>query len=436
MLAHSIPFSLDHPADFFAQFAAAPAVFALRGADQSAEPYVSKTANLRKRLQRLLAPPESQSKRLNLRERTATIAYSLTGSDFESVLLLYQTLRQEFPETYQKRLRLRPAPVVRFNLENEYPRAYVTTRIGKMSGRSLYYGPFRSRAVAEKFLHDSLDLFKMRRCTFDLNPDPSFPGCVYSEMKMCLAPCFKGCTDEAYAVEVARVQEYFDSGGQSLLRELEAERERLSAELDFEAAAAQHAKIAKIKGILSACDDICGRLDRFDAVILQPAAEGKSISLFRFHGGELLGPALVAMESESAEQGHVEAEGVESHGADSRNKEPDTPKSEDQQSATDSDNSSQPTSTEPLSAQTLDRRIRAALESLEATGSSSAQRLGQELAILKRWYYRTHKVGEIFFANDKGELPLRRIARGATRVHRGEKEAPLLAQAEQRPLTN
>ncbi|HEY2914002.1 MAG TPA: excinuclease ABC subunit C, partial [Candidatus Angelobacter sp.] len=138
MLAYSIPFSLDHPADFFAQFALMPAVFALRGTDKAAEPYVSKTANLRKRLQRLLAPPESQSKRLNLRERTATIEYSLTGSDFESVLLLYQTLRQEFPDTYQKRLRLRPAPVVRLNLENEYPRAYVTTRIGKFGGRSLY----------------------------------------------------------------------------------------------------------------------------------------------------------------------------------------------------------------------------------------------------------------------------------------------------------
>ena len=87
LLTHSIPFSTDHPADFFAQFAAAPAVFALRGGDEAAEPYVSKTANLRKRLQRLLAPPESQSKRLNLRERSSTIEYSLTGSDFESVLL-------------------------------------------------------------------------------------------------------------------------------------------------------------------------------------------------------------------------------------------------------------------------------------------------------------------------------------------------------------
>ena len=416
MLTNSIPFSPDHATEFFAQFPAVPAVFSLRGSDASAEPYVSKTANFRKRLQRLLAPPESQSKRLNLRERTATIEYSLTGSDFESVLLLYQTLRQEFPDTYQKRLRLRPAPVIRLNLENEYPRAYVTTRIGKLGGRALYYGPFRSRAVADKFLNDSLDLFKMRRCTFDLNPDPTFPGCVYSEMKMCLAPCFKGCTDEAYAVEVARVQEYFDSGGQSLLRELESERERLSAELDFEGAAAQHAKVAKIKSILSACDDICGRLDRLDAVILQPSAETNSVALFRFHGGELVGPQPVAMESEGIELEKKESESRES---------------EQQTTTVQAPDQTQAPQPEPLSAQALDSRIRAALESLAPAGNSSGQRFGQELAILKRWYYRTYKVGEIFFANDRGELPLRRIARGATRVYRGEKVAPVLPQIEQ-----
>jgi len=337
--------------------------------------------------------------------------------------LLYQTLRQEFPDTYQKRLRLRPAPVIRLNLENEYPRAYVSTRIGKLGGRSPYYGPFRSRFVADKFLNDSLDLFKMRRCTFDLNPDPSFPGCVYSEMKMCLAPCFKGCTDEAYAAEVARVQEYFDSGGQSLLRELEAERERLSAELDFEAAAAQHTKVAKVKAILSACDDICGRLDRFDAVIIQPSAEAKCVAIFRFHRGELLGPSPVSMESDP-----TGTEGIESEKKESENRE-----SEQQTTAIQDPGQTQAPQPEPLSAQALDSRIRAALESLMTSGSPSAQRFGQELAILKRWYYRTHKVGEIFFANDRGELPLRRIARGATRVCRGEKEAPLTPAKESQP---
>src|SRR6185437_8881722 len=295
MFGNSIPFLLDHPADFFAQFPAAPAVFALRGNDEGAEPYVSKTANLRRRLQRLLAPAGSQSKRLNLRERVAQIEYSLTGSDFESMLLLYRMLRQEFPKTYQKRLRLHAPALIRLNLENAYPRAYVTNKLG-LSSKSIYYGPFRSRAVAEKFMNDSLDLFKIRRCTFELHPDPAFPGCVYSEMKMCLAPCFKGCTDEAYATEVARVQAFFDSGGESLLKELEAERERLSGAMEFEAAAHQHAKITKLRSILAACDEICGRLDQLDAAIIQPSAVAGSVALFRFREGTFAGPHHVSVE--------------------------------------------------------------------------------------------------------------------------------------------
>ena len=356
-------------------------MFVLRGADKTAEPYVSKSVNLRKRLQRLLAPPETQSKRLNLRERVATIEYTLTGSDFESVLLLYKTLRREFPKTYQKRLRLHSAPIIKFNLDNEYPRAYVTTRIGRLNGRSTYYGPFRSRMVAEKFLNDSLDLFKMRRCTFDLNPDPKFPGCVYSEMKMCLAPCFKGCTDLEYAAEVDRVKAFLDSCGQSLIQELAAERERLSAALDFEAAAQQHAKVEKVKGIVSSADEIYQRLERLDAVVIQPSLEQKSVALFRFNKGELAGPEHFVAESDDASQ-------------------------------------------------SMESRLRPVLEKLEPGEARSGQQFIEELAILKRWYYRSHKVGEIVFAKADGQMPMRKLGNAVGRVYRGIREEPATARAD------
>ena len=164
-----------------------------------------------------------------MRDRVRWIEYSPTGSDFESGFLLYQLLRSAFRKTYSNRLRLRFAPLVKLHLENEFPRASVTVRLGRLNGRNVYYGPFPSRTVAEKFASDSLDFFKMRRCVDDLHPDPMFPGCIYSEMKMCLAPCFKGCSDEEYHAEVARVQAYFDSGGESLVREISTRtRYRLS----------------------------------------------------------------------------------------------------------------------------------------------------------------------------------------------------------------
>jgi hypothetical protein len=45
----------------------------------------------------------------------------------------------------------------------------------------------------------------------------------------------------------------------------------------------------------------------------------------------------------------------------------------------------------------------------------------EHLVLLKRWYYRSSRTGEIFVVDDKGALPMRRVVRGVARVYRGEK---------------
>ena len=269
VLTERLEFRPDADTEVFSAVAAAPAVFLLRGADANSEPYVSKTANLRRRLQRLLSVPEERTKRLNLRERVRWIEYTLTGSDFESGFVLYQAVRAAFPKTYSNRLRLRFAPLVKLHLENDFPRASITTRLGRISSKNVYYGPFASRQAAEKFMNDALDFFKMRRCVEDLHPDPKFPGCVYSEMKMCLAPCFRGCTDDEYRAEVVRVESFLDSRGESLKRQMAAERDDASSKMEFEAAAAIHVQLDKLAPVLQQLPEFVRRIDQSHAVIVQ-----------------------------------------------------------------------------------------------------------------------------------------------------------------------
>lgn len=123
MLANRLEFAPDRDAEVYSAIPASPAVFLLRGADLNSEPYISKTANLRRRIQRLLGPRLEASRGLNLRNRVAAIEYTSTGSDFESGFLLYQLLRSAFPKTYSGRLRLRFAPVIKLHLENQFPRS-------------------------------------------------------------------------------------------------------------------------------------------------------------------------------------------------------------------------------------------------------------------------------------------------------------------------
>jgi excinuclease ABC subunit C len=390
VLATRLEFDPAQDAEFFAAVPASAGVFLLRGDDPQSEPYVSKTANLRRRLQRLLGPPTEFSKKLNLRDRVRRVEFTPTGSDFESGFLLYQILRATFPKTYASRLRLRPAPVVKLHMENAYPRASVTTRIGRLNGKALYYGPFFSRTAAEKFVNDSLDAFKMRRCVDDLHPDPQFPGCIYSEMKMCLAPCFKGCTDAAYADEVVRVQAYFDSGGDSLVREISAAREQASVDLEFERAAELHARLDKLKPVLAQLPETVRRIDQLAGVMVQPCAFFGCVALLRIDAGCIAGP--VAFSIQPAD--HAKSQSMES-------------------------------------------RIHNALATIEpAVSHSSAERI-EHLAILKRWFYRGTRVGEIFLADRNGELPFRRIVRGISRVFRGEtSESSEPAQGQRPPDLN
>lgn len=380
-----MPFSLEQDEDFFAALPAGPAVFLLRG---DGEPYVSKSANLRRRLTRLLGRPREQSKRLNLRDRVREIEFTATGSDFESQFLLYQLLRSTFPKTYSARLRLRFAPLIKLHLENEYPRASVTRRLGPLNWKNLYYGPFPSRAAAEKFASDALDFFKMRRCVDDLHPDPAFPGCVYSEMKMCLAPCFKGCTDSEYHAEVARVQTFFDTSRDSLARELAEQRERASAVLAFEDAAAIHAKIEKLKPVLAQLPEIVRRIDQLAAILVQPSADPGSVSLFRFFSGGLSGPVQFCVERTPDIATAVLPENRASR------------------------------VTQPRS---LESRVDETIRSFPAPEAKSSLERMEQLSMLKRWYYRSSRTGEIFFADEKGTWPLRQIVRGIGRVYRGEK---------------
>src|SRR5262249_29613838 len=138
----------DRDSELFSAAPASAGVFVLRGVEGS-EPYVSKTSNLRRRLQRLLGAVEGQTRKLSLRDRVRWVEWTSAGSDFEASLLLYKTLCCELPKTYDKRLRLRFAPLIKLILDNDYPRATVTTRISGLKGSVQYFGPFPTRVAAE-----------------------------------------------------------------------------------------------------------------------------------------------------------------------------------------------------------------------------------------------------------------------------------------------
>jgi excinuclease UvrABC nuclease subunit len=281
--------------------------------------------------------------------------------------------------------------VLKVSLANAYPRCYATRRIG---ANGFYFGPFASRRAADAFASRFLDLFKIRRCQIKIRRDPTFPGCMYSEMKMCLAPCFAGCSKEEYDAEVGRVVAFLATGGASLTGELEREREAASEALDFERAAAVHRWIEKAAEALRGLPELARRLEDLNAVVLQRAAEESTVAVFAVRAGRIEEPRMLRF----------------------------------------AELASEPRSVEQILREWLEGSGDQALAPVKTAASQQGYReLEDQLSLLARWFQKKPRVGEIFFreatarssaavpqdqasARRNSEWPYRRILRACSRL--------------------
>ena len=254
----------------------APAVFVVWAAEGA--PYLARTALLKRRLTRLLRERDQPSRLLNLKSVARNIHYWLSGSRLESSILFYSLARTHFPDHYLKIAKLRMPSYIKLTLSNSFPRLQVTTRVG--GGRGLYFGPFRSRAAAEKFEGESLDLFQIRRCQENLAPRPDHPGCIYGEMGTCLRPCQQVVNQSEYASEVARMEKFLVTGGSSLLDSISAARDRWSEELQFEEAARQHKRHERVEQVLALRDELVNDAGSLHGVAITPSTNPGAVTLW------------------------------------------------------------------------------------------------------------------------------------------------------------
>lgn len=335
-------------------------MFLVRAGERSA--YLAKTSMLRRRLLRILKPGGPTARRsLNLREVVTSVEYWLTGSRFESTLVHYALARREHPDDYLRLIKLRMPAYVKLVLANDFPRTQVTSRLA--GGRALYYGPFRTRASAELFENQFLDLFQMRRCQENLGPSAQHPGCIYGEMNMCLRPCQLAVSREEYGSEVERVEEFLRGNGAALVHVTAGARDRLSQEMNFEAAAREHKRLERIEGVLASRDDLVSDIDRLYGIAVAPSAAPDSVVLWFLCQGWWHSRVALDLTSQVS----------------------------------------------------LDARLRELVAGLQPVAAPLSEKQ-EHLALLARWHYSSWSDGEWIGFHGLNQVPYRKLVRAISRV--------------------
>jgi excinuclease ABC subunit C len=335
-----------------------PAVFLLWAREGA--PYLARTALLRRRLRRLLPDRDRVSRLLNLRGVAERIEYWPTGSQLESALVHLELARRYFPQDWRRITRLRPPALLRLTLHNPFPRTMITTRLG----RGMFYGPFASRAAAERFNEALLDLFQIRRCEENLAPSPEHPGCIYGEMNRCLRPCQEAVSIEEYRGEASRMEQFLLTGGASLRETAETARDSASASMQFEEAERLHQRVERIAEVQALAGELPRPLGLLTGAAVTPSAEPGSVDLWFLTGGHWQDPRRIDL-SDTAGAG-----------------------------------------------QSLDRRLREVVNNLSASNSPDLE----HLSILLRWHGSSWRDGEWIGFESIAKAPYRKMVNAIGRV--------------------
>jgi DNA polymerase-3 subunit epsilon len=242
--------------------------------------YVGKAKNLKARVRTYFNGGDGRRKVGRLVEEVAEVRVEETGSELRALILEARKIKRLLPRYNSAGRDDRASWFIRLDLREPYP---VPQRVPENAPEDgvIHLGPYRSAGSLDVCVEALGRIFPLRRC--EGNHEDGV--CFYGQMGRC-APC-AGVGEEEYRRRVVDevVSLLRGEGGEEHLAALIRERERLAANLEFEAAARLRDLVTGIERVRLARSIVSA--ESLQAVVA-PSTEPGVIEVFILSAGRLI----------------------------------------------------------------------------------------------------------------------------------------------------
>ncbi|MEZ4482663.1 MAG: excinuclease ABC subunit UvrC [Dehalococcoidia bacterium] len=265
---------------------ARPGVYIMRDADGDVI-YVGKAARLKDRVRSYFGSPRGmEPKTRALRQQIEDFEYIVVGTVGEA-LLLEATLIKRHQPFFNIRLKDdKRYPYLKIDLQNPWPRVYITRRIEKDGAR--YFGPYASAGSVRATLDLVKKLFPWRSCTKEITGKDPRP-CLDYYIKRCIAPCTSFCTTDEYAEVIDQVVLFLEGKSDDVLRRLRLQMEAAAERLEFERAAMIRDQVRSLERTVERQMVATTRSEDLDIFGLSRDGDQACVQVFFVRGTHMIG---------------------------------------------------------------------------------------------------------------------------------------------------
>jgi len=275
-----------------------PGVYLMRNASGEVI-YVGKAARLKDRVRSYFGSPHGmEPKTRALREQIDDFEYIVVGSPGEA-LLLEATLIKRHQPFFNIRLKDdKRYPYLKIDLQNPWPRVYITRRIEKDGAR--YFGPYASAGSVRATLDLVKKLFPWRSCTREITGNDPRP-CLDYYIKRCIAPCTSFCTKDEYDEVIQQVVLFLEGKADDLLRRLRRQMQSAASSMEFERAAMLRDQLRAIERTVERQAVSTTRKEDLDVFGLSRNGDHACVQVYFVRGTQMIGRDNFVLEGVNGE---------------------------------------------------------------------------------------------------------------------------------------
>lgn len=252
--------------------------------------YVGKAKQLKIRIKQYFsATPDARPMVPYLIEEIAFIDTIVVDSEKEA-LLLENTLIKKHQPKYNAFLKDDKSYIsLMVNHQHKWPMLRLIRYKGVPKEEGLYFGPYTSAFAARQTYELLTRLFPLRQCSDDELQRRTRPCLLYG-IKRCCAPCVEKCTRDEYETYVQSTVKFLRGQDKEMLKDLYADMQKASKELEYEKAADLLKMIRHIEHVIEA-DQLVVKVDGKNTDALAVYREGREVILTQliFREGKLTG---------------------------------------------------------------------------------------------------------------------------------------------------
>jgi len=250
--------------------------------------YIGKSTKLRSRVRSYFRASQalSEQKRLMV-QQIADIEFIVTDTEAEALALEANLVKQEQPYFNVLLKDDKKYPYLCITWSEDYPRIFITRKRRRNNAKDRYYGPYVDTGALRRTLGLIQRIFPLRQ-----RPKPLFKDrpCLNYDLGRCPGVCQALISPEDYRQTLQKVAMIFQGRSQELVRDLTAQMQAASANLEFEQAGKLRDQIQALQQLnanqkVSLPDDTVSR----DAIALVSNPQHAVIQLFQIRAGKLVG---------------------------------------------------------------------------------------------------------------------------------------------------